>query len=118
MIRIATAAVLSSAALLAAAGATAQTAPYYVATPAAETAKTRLMTRDTPWQLRNGAFVAAQAPERDTVLCQLVARNVGGLSAFSVGGKAYDAAQLEQCNAKAGVAGVRMAKAAAPATGN
>lgn len=105
MIRAIASAIIASAALLGAAGASAQDAQgYYVATPAAQPAKTRLITRDTPWSLQNGAFVANRAAERDTVLCQLVAREAGGLSSFSVGGKAYDAAQLGKCNAKAGIA--------------
>lgn len=104
MIRSIASAIVASAALLAAAGAQAQpSGAYYVATPAAKIEKTHLITRSTPWSQQNGAFVAAKAPERDTVLCQLVARDVGGLSSFSVGGKAYDAAQLEKCNGKAGV---------------
>ena len=76
---------------------------YYIATPLAKVEKTRLITRSTLWSQQNGTFVAARAPERDTVLCQLVARNVGGLASFSAGGKAYDAAQLDTCNGKAGV---------------
>jgi hypothetical protein len=105
MLRTIASAIVASAALLAAAGVQAQTANgYYVATPIAKPAKDRLMTRATPWRLQGASFVAAQAPERDQVLCTLVARNVGGLSAFTVGGKAYDAAQLDKCNGKAGVA--------------
>jgi hypothetical protein len=106
MIRRIASAIVATAAILAAAGVQAQgstTTPtgYYVATPVAKVEKTRLITRSTLWSQQNGAFVAARAPERDTVLCQLVARDVGGLSAFSVGGKAYDDAQLEKCNGKA-----------------
>ncbi len=74
---------------------------YYVAVPAAQSDKTSLVTRNTPWRLQDGAFVAAQAPERHQVLCQLVADRVGGLSSFTVKGKAYDADQLAQCNAHA-----------------
>lgn len=102
MLRAITAAIIASAATLAAAGVSAETnAGYYVATPAAQIAKTRLITRSTAWQQQNGAFVAARAPERDTVLCQLVARDIGALSSFSAGGKTFDAAALEKCNAKA-----------------
>lgn len=112
MIRTITSAIIASAALLAASGAPAQTArAYYVATPAAAPAKDRLMTRATPWRLQNGVFVANQAPERELALCQLVAKDVGQLSGFSAGGKAFDAAQLEKCNAKAGVAKVTIATA-------
>lgn len=110
MLRSIATAIIASAAVLAASGASAQGANgYYVATPAAQPAKARLMTRSTSWTLQNGAFVAAKAPERDTVLCQLVARDVGGLSSFTVGGKSYDAGQLEKCNAKAGVAATAVA---------
>lgn len=109
MLRSLVSAVVTSAALLAAAGVQAQSPAYYVATPAATPGKDRLMTRATPWRLQNGAFVAARAPERDQVLCQLVARDVGGLSAFSVGGKAYDAAALDKCNAKAGTVATAVA---------
>ncbi|MBW6522845.1 hypothetical protein KZ810_04975 [Sphingomonas sp. RHCKR47] len=102
MIRRIASAIVATAAILAAAGVQAETPTgYYVATPVAKVEKTRLITRSTLWSQQNGAFVAARAPERDTVLCQLVARDVGGLSAFSVGGKAYDDAQLEKCNGKA-----------------
>ena len=38
------------------------------------------------------------------ILCQLVVRDIGPLSAFSAGGKSYDAAQLEKCNGKAATA--------------
>ena len=101
MIRRIASAIVATAAILAAAGVQAQTpAGYYVATPLAKVEKTRLITRSTLWSQQNGAFVAARAPERDTVLCQLVARDVGGLASFSVGGKAYDADQLEKYNGK------------------
>lgn len=104
MLRAIATAIIASAAVLGAAGVSAQPASgYYVATPAAQSAKARLITRSTAWSLQNGVFVAAKAPERDTVLCQLVARDVGGLTAFSVGGKNYDAAKLDKCNASAGI---------------
>ena len=109
MIRTVFSAIVASAAMLAAAGVQAQpTTGYYVATPV-KAGKSRLMTRDTPWRLENGAYVAAKASARDTMLCQMVARDVGGLSAFSVGGVAYDAAALDKCNAKAGVVATSIA---------
>lgn len=111
MLRSIAAAILASAALLASTGVSAQTGSYYVATPAAAPAKARLMTRATPWRLQGASFVAAQAPERDLVLCQLVAKDVGQLSSFSAGGKAFDAGTLDKCNAKAAGAKVSMAKA-------
>lgn len=99
MLRTIASAVLASAALLASAGVSAQT--YYSATPVAAPTKASLITRSTAWSQQGGAFVAARAPERDMVLCQLVARQAGQLSAFSAGGKTYDADQLNKCNGKA-----------------
>ena len=117
MLRTIVSAALASAALLAASGVSAEPAgPYYTATPVAAPQKAKLMTRDTPWALRDGVYVAAQAPMRDTALCQLIARDVGGLSSFTVGGQAYDAAQLDACNTKAGVK-VNIARTGAAAAG-
>ena len=111
MLRAVISAIVVSAATLAAAGVQAQsTNAYYVATPAAAPAKARLITRSTAWHVENGALVAARAPERDNILCQLVARDVGALTGFSAGGKAFDAAQLGACNAKAGVAAPAVAQ--------
>lgn len=104
MIRRIPSALIATAAIIGATGVQAQVPGYYVATPIAKVEKTRLITRSTLWSQQNGAFVAMRAPERDTVLCQLVARDVGGLSSFVVAGKAYDAAQLDKCNGKAGLA--------------
>ncbi len=105
------AALATSAALLGASAGYAQTANgYYVATPVVTSAKNTLVTRSTPWRQTGGAFVAARAPERDMVLCQLVAKDLGQLSGFSVGGAAYDATSLEKCNSKADVAKVTIAK--------
>lgn len=74
---------------------------YYTATPVEAPTKTSLITRDTVWKFRDGAFAAAKAPERDIVLCQLVAQRVGKLTSFTVGGQALDADTLSKCNAKA-----------------
>ncbi len=74
---------------------------YYTATPVAAPTKSSLITRDTVWKLHDGAFNASKAPEREIVLCQLVAQRVGKLSSFTVGGQAVDADTLAKCNAKA-----------------
>jgi hypothetical protein len=112
MIRSLIAAVLTSTALLASAGASAQTpAGYFVAVPAAPATKDAVMTRDTPWSLRDGAYITAKAPVRDMVACQLIARGVGEISSFSAGGKAFDAAALGECNTKAKGGHVAVAKA-------
>ena len=106
MIRTASlfAATASAAMLLGSGIATAKAAEgigYYTATPVAVPTKTSLITRDTVWKLRDGTFNAAKAPEREIVLCQLVAQRVGKLSSFTVAGQAVDADTLTKCNAKA-----------------
>lgn len=87
--------------LFGATAAAAAAADTYVAVPTAPSAKASFITRSTVWRAREGGFVAGQAPERPAVLCELVAREVGTLSSFTVGGTAYDAEQLAKCNAKA-----------------
>ena len=74
---------------------------YYVAVPAATPAKATVVTNSTPWTLQGNAYVAARAPERDAVLCDLVARKAGALASFTVAGRAYDADALAKCNARA-----------------
>ena len=74
---------------------------YYAATPVEAPAKTSLITRDTVWKFRDGAFTASKQPEREMVLCQLVVQRVGKLQSFTVGGQAFDAASLDKCNAAA-----------------
>lgn len=96
-----------SAALLSAAGAAEAQSAHYVAVPAAAPAKERVITRSTPWALRNGAYLAARAPERALVLCQLLARDVGPMQSFTAGGQPLEADDLAKCNARAKqVAGV------------
>ena len=95
-------AVLAAAPLFGAGIAVAQpTGGYYTATPVAAPTRTSMITRDTVWQFRDGAFTAAKAPEREMVLCQLVAQRVGKLTAFTVGGQPFDDASLSKCNTKA-----------------
>lgn len=119
MIRSVAKSVLVSAALLAAAGVSAQPAGTYVATPAAAPTKTVLMTRDTAWQVRDGAYVTSNAPMRDMAACQLVARGAGVLTSFAANGTTFDAAKLDACNAKAKGGKTAMAKTdAAPVAAN
>ena len=74
---------------------------YYVATPATTPVKAQLMTRSTPWRLVAGSYVAPRSPDRDLVVCQLVAREAGRLQGFTIAGAAVDATTLEKCNAHA-----------------
>ena len=108
LISLAAALIVSGTLLSATAGQAQAPAGYYVAVPVAPSAKTSLVTRSTAWSAQGGAFVAAQAPERPQVLCQLVADRIGGLSSFAVKGKAYDADELAKCNAHAKPAPAQM----------
>jgi hypothetical protein len=74
---------------------------YYAATPVEAPTKTSIITRETLWKFRDGAFTASKQPERDLILCQLVAQRVGKLASFTAGGQALDADSLAKCNAKA-----------------
>ena len=80
---------------------TATPSGYYVAVPVAAPAKTTLITRTTAWDRQGNAYVARRAPVRDATLCQMMARNAGTLSSFSVAGTAFDADALAKCNAHA-----------------
>jgi uncharacterized low-complexity protein len=75
---------------------------YYAATPAAAPSKTSLVTRSTVWKCGEGVCTAAaKANARDTIVCELVAREVGALSAFRAGATQFDADALAKCNTKA-----------------
>ncbi len=87
--------------MLGAVPAIAQGGAYYTATPKGDVAKSSFITRSALWKCAGGVCSAAKVGERDAVLCEVVARKVGGLSAFSVGGTAYTDESLAKCNAKA-----------------
>jgi uncharacterized low-complexity protein len=74
---------------------------YYSATPVTSPDKASLVTRSTIWKCGEGVCVASKANARDNIVCELVAREVGTLSAFRANGAAFDEAALAKCNAKA-----------------
>ncbi|WP_066799384.1 CC_3452 family protein [Sphingomonas soli] len=74
---------------------------YYSATPANATAKTKIVSRSTVWKCGEGVCVAAKADARDNIVCELVVKEVGKLTAFRANGADFDAAALEKCNSKA-----------------
>jgi len=74
---------------------------YYTAIPAAQPTKTSFVTHSTVWKWNESAFVAGKAPERENVVCELIAQRVGKLNAFTVAGQAFDADALAKCNARA-----------------
>jgi len=74
---------------------------YYSATPAAAPAKSSVVTRSTVWHCGEGVCTASKATSRDAIMCELVAREVGTLNAFSANGTAFDADKLAKCNTAA-----------------
>ncbi|MGJ3648512.1 CC_3452 family protein [Sphingomonas sp. GlSt437] len=95
------AAAIVAATLFSASAGFAQPVGYYAATPATAPAKDTIITDGTLWKCGNGVCVANKAPERDLIVCQLVASNVGQLTSFTVSGTALPAATLAKCNTKA-----------------
>ena len=93
---------IAAAALLALAPATAfaQSGVYYAATPVASPAKPSLVTRTTIWKCTGGTCVAPKGNSRDNIMCELVAREVGQLTAFRANGTDFDGEALAKCNAK------------------
>ena len=63
--------------------------------------KTSLVTRSTVWKCGDGVCTAGKANTRDNIMCELVAREVGQLSAFRANGTEFDAEALAKCNTKA-----------------
>ncbi|MES2444780.1 MAG: hypothetical protein V4574_18305 [Pseudomonadota bacterium] len=81
---------------------TAQTARgYYAATPVSAPSKANIVTRSTVWKCGEGVCVASKSDSRDTIMCELVAREVGTLQTFTAGGAAFDADALAKCNSRA-----------------
>ena len=74
---------------------------YYAATPAAAPSETSLITRNTLWKCGEGVCTAAKSNSRDAIVCELVAKEVGTLSAFRANGTEFDADALAKCNTKA-----------------
>jgi uncharacterized membrane protein len=79
----------------------AEATPYYAATPVAAPAKTMLITNGTVWKWTDTAFTANKAPQREGIVCEMIAQRAGKLSAFAVAGQPLDADALAKCNARA-----------------
>ena len=73
----------------------------YRAEPAAPPAAARLVVREIVWKCGAGGCVAPQGNSRAAIDCSALAREVGTLRSFAVGGQPLDSAALGKCNAKA-----------------
>ncbi len=95
------AALATSVMLLTATAGHAQSSGYYNATPVTAPTKVSVITSGTLWKCNDGVCVASKSTQRDPIMCQMVVKRVGALSAFSVGGTAFDANALAKCNTAA-----------------
>jgi len=95
------AALATSVMLLSATAGHAQPSGYYNATPVAAPSKTSVITSGTLWKCADGVCSANKATQRDPIMCQMVVKRIGTLSAFTVGGTAFDADALAKCNTAA-----------------
>ncbi len=98
------AALATSSALLVATASPARAAgagDYYRAVPATQPAKASVITRGTLWKCADGGCSAPRGGSRDAIVCELAVQRMGALTAFHANGAAFDAAQLERCNARA-----------------
>jgi hypothetical protein len=75
-------------------------ASNYAATPAAP-ASTRFVTGDITWNCGPAACQGSTEESRPLVLCQSLAKRAGRIDTFTVDGRAFSAAELQQCNAAA-----------------
>jgi hypothetical protein len=89
-----------SAAALAASPAIAATYSAKLAVPNSE----RFIARDIVWACGPAACQGSTAESRPVVLCQSLAKRAGRVDSFLVDGRAFEAAELERCNASAKVA--------------
>ena len=79
----------------------AETSAYYAATPVAAPAKTMLITSGTVWKWNETAYTASKGPQREGIVCEMIAQRAGKLTAFTVAGQPLDADALAKCNARA-----------------
>jgi hypothetical protein len=82
-------------------GGTAFAGTQYRAEPAAPTAAARLIVKDVAWRCGAGGCVAPQGNSRPAIDCSALAREIGTLRSFAVGGQPLDSAALGKCNARA-----------------
>ena len=77
-------------------------AAHYHAAPAVAPSEAKLVLRDTVWKCGDDGCVAGKSSSRPAIVCAVLAKEVGVLRSFSVGGQTVSADELEKCNARAG----------------
>lgn len=74
---------------------------HYSATAVEAPKKASFITQNTIWKCKDGVCSASKTATQDKVMCERAVQRIGALSAFSVGGTAFDAEALAACNARA-----------------
>ncbi|KQM85396.1 hypothetical protein ASE67_13330 [Sphingomonas sp. Leaf23] len=92
---------LAAAALALPVGATAQPVRGYSAVPATAPTIAGMMTRSTPWKCAGDRCTTNRTEGSPLTMCQLAAKELGMLTAFTANGEAFAAEQLAKCNARA-----------------
>jgi hypothetical protein len=82
-------------------GGTAFAGTQYRADPANPPSAARLIVKEIVWKCGAGGCIAPQGNSRPAVDCSALAREVGSLRSFTVGGQPLDSAALGKCNARA-----------------
>ncbi len=95
-----TSAMLSAAALILPFAAAAQPRGYS-AVPATAPTIAAMMTRSTPWKCAGDRCVTTRTEGSPLTMCQLAAKELGTLTAFTANGEAFAAEQLAKCNTRA-----------------
>ncbi|QPQ54572.1 hypothetical protein IC614_09565 [Allosphingosinicella flava] len=75
-------------------------AAHYVAVPVAKSAM-KVPLGGVIWQCGDTGCTAGATTSRPETVCASFARKMGAVSAFAAGGRDFDAAALEKCNARA-----------------
>ena len=73
----------------------------YRAEPADPPASSRLVVREVVWKCGAAGCIAPQGNSRPAIDCSALAREVGTLRSFTVGGQPLDSAALGKCNSRA-----------------
>ena len=96
-----TLALLTAAALALPFAAAAQPSRGYSAVPATAPTIAAMMTRSTPWKCAGDRCITNRTEGSPLTMCQLAAKELGTLTAFTANGTAFPAEQLAKCNTRA-----------------
>jgi len=76
-------------------------AAHFTAQPETPPSQQRFVARDNAWRCGETGCTSARGATRPALVCAALAREIGPLRAFAAGGRAFTAAELENCNGRA-----------------